>query len=392
VEVADLLHAQGDAFIEQHPWLSAHQRSVLRAIARCRTAALGGHLDRCDACGHQAISYNSCRNRHCPKCQAQARERWLHAREQDLLDVPYVHVVFTLPHTLVPLAYRNGTRLYTWLFQASAATLREVAATPRHLGAEIGVLSLLHTWGQTLVRHPHVHCVVPAGGLAPDRQRWIHPTYAGFFLPVPILREVFRGKYVQALRRAYDRDELDLAGGSEHLRASGAWRAFVDALFDTDWVVYAKPAFGGAPAVLRYLGRYTHRVAISNHRLLAFDGEHVTFSYTDYARGHQRRTMTLTAMEFLRRFVQHILPRGFVRIRQSGFLANTCRASRVALARTFLARPVSPATTPDTTAPTTTETPRRATWACPRCGAAMIVGPILSPLQLAIVTLRFDTS
>ena len=278
VEVADILHAQGDTFLEQHPWLSVQQRSVLRAIARCRTAALGGHLDRCDACGHQAISYNSCRNRHCPKCQAQARERWLHARERDLLDVPYVHVVFTLPHGLLPLAYRNSARLYTWLFQASAATLREVAADPRHLGAEIGVLSILHTWGQTLVRHPHVHCVVPAGGLSPDHQRWIHPKYAGFFLPVKVLSRVFRGKFVEALRRAYDRDELDLAGGTEHLRDPAQWRAFVDALFETDWVVYAKPAFGGASAVLRYLGRYTHRVAISNHRLLAFDGERVTFS------------------------------------------------------------------------------------------------------------------
>ena len=206
VEVADILHAQGDTFLEQHPWLSAQQRSVLRAIARCRTAALGGHLDRCDACGHQAISYNSCRNRHCPKCQAQARERWLHARERELLDVPYVHVVFTLPHGLLPLAYRNGARLYTWLFHASAATLREVAADPRHLGAEIGVLSILHTWGQTLVRHPHVHCVVPAGGLSPDHQRWIYPKYAGFFLPVKVLSRVFRGKFVEALRRAYTQD------------------------------------------------------------------------------------------------------------------------------------------------------------------------------------------
>ena len=218
MEVADILHAQGDTFLEQHPWLNAHQRSVLRAIARCRTAALGGHLDRCDACGHQAISYNSCRNRHCPKCQAQARERWLHARERELLDVPYVHVVFTLPHGLLPLAYRNSTRLYTWLFQASAATLREVAADPRHLGAEIGVLSILHTWGQTLVRHPHVHCVVPAGGLSLDHTRWIYPKYAGFFLPVKVLSRVFRGKFVEALRRAYHRNELDLAGASEHLR------------------------------------------------------------------------------------------------------------------------------------------------------------------------------
>ena len=183
VDVADILHAQGDTFVAQHPWLSVQQRSVLRAIARCRTAALGGHVDRCDACGHQAISYNSCRNRHCMKCQAQARERWLDARERELLDVPYVHGVFTLPHDLLPLAYRNSASLYTWLFQASAATLREVAANPRHLGAEIGVLSILHTWGQTLVRHPHVHCVVPAGGLASTHDRWIHPTYAGFFLP-----------------------------------------------------------------------------------------------------------------------------------------------------------------------------------------------------------------
>jgi Putative transposase/Transposase zinc-binding domain len=392
VEVADILHAQGAAFIEQHPWLSVQQRSVLRAIARGRTAALGGHLDRCDACGHQAISYNSCRNRHCPKCQAQARERWLHARERELLDVPYVHVVFTLPHGLLPLAYRNSARLYAWLLQTSAATLREVAADPRHLGAEIGVLSILHTWGQTLVRHPHVHCVVPAGGLSPDHQRWIHPKYAGFFLPVKVLSRVFRGKFIEALRRAYDRNELDLAGRSEHLWDRAAWHTFVDALFQTDWVVYAKPAFGGAYAVLRYLGRYTHRVAISNHRLLAFDGAHVTFSYKDYAHGDARRTMTLTAMDFLRRFVQHILPRGFVRIRQSGFLANTCRVARVALARTVLATPEPPPPATDTTAPTTTDTTARATWACPRCGAAMIVGPILSALHLASLTWSFDSS
>ena len=392
LEVADILHAQGDAFVEQHPWLSVQQRSVLRAIARCRTAALGGHLDRCDACGHQAISYNSCRNRHCMKCQAQARERWLCARERDLLDVPYVHVVFTLPHTLLPLAYRNSARLYTWLFQASAATLREVAADPRHLGAAIGVLRLLHTWGQTLVRHPHVHCVVPAGGLSPDHQRWVSPKYAGFFLPVKVLSRVFRGKFVEALRRAYARDELDLAGGSEPLRDPDQWRRFVNTLFETDWVVYAKPAFGGATAVLRYLGRYTHRVAISNHRLRAFDGERVTFQWKDYAHESQSRTMTLSTMEFLRRFVQHILPRRFVRIRQSGLLANTCRTARVALARTLLTPAPTTAPSRDATTIVTTDTAPRATWACPRCGAAMIVGPVLSALQLATVTWRFDTS
>ena len=257
-------------------------------------------------------------------------------RERDLLDVPYVHVVFTIPHALLPLPTGIVARLYTWLFHASAATLREVAADPRHLGAEIGVLSILHTWGQTLVRHPHVHCVVPAGGLSSDHQRWIHPKYAGFFLPVKVLSRVFRGKFVAVLRRAYTRDQLDLAGGTEDLRDPARWHAFIDALFQTDWVVYAKPAFGGASAVLRYLGRYTHRVAISNHRLRAFDGDRITFQWKDYAHHDQRRTMTLSAMEFLRRFVQHILPRGFVRIRQSGFLANTCRTARVALARTLL--------------------------------------------------------
>jgi hypothetical protein len=388
VEVADILHAQGDTFVDQHPWLSAQQRSVLCAIAHCRTAALGGHVDWCDTCGHQAISYNSCRNRHCPKCQAQARARWLHARERELLDVPYVHVVFTLPHTLLPLVYRNSAWLYTWLFQASAATLREVAADPRHLGAEIGVLSILHTWGQTLVRHPHVHCVVPAGGLSPDHQRWVRPQYAGFFLPVKVLSRVFRGKFVEALRRAYDRGELDVSGASAHLRDPAAWRTFVDALFATDWVVYAKPAFGGATAVLRYLGRYTHRVAISNHRLLAFDGDRVTFAWKDYAHGDQRRTMTVSAMEFLRRFVQHILPRGFVRIRHFGFLANPCRAARVALARTLLSVPRISGTTPTPAAKSVAEK----TWRCPRCGAPMILGPILSALQLTTFTLGFDTS
>jgi hypothetical protein len=272
--------------------------------------------------------------------------------------------------------------LYTWLFQASAATLREVAADPRHLGAEIGVLSILHTWGQTLVRHPHVHCVVPAGGLARNHTRWIYPKYAGFFLPVKVLSRVFRGKFVDALRRAYKRNELDLAGGSEHLRDPAAWRVFIDALFETDWVVYAKPAFGGASAGLRYLGRYTHRVAISNHRLIAFDDERVTFQWKDYARGNQWRTMTLTAMEFLRRFVQHVLPRGFVRIRQFGNLASTCRTARLVLARRLLRRAAPPAQ-PSSTPPL---------WHCPRCGAPMVIGPILSGRQLVIATLGFDTS
>jgi hypothetical protein len=387
VEVADILHAHGDDFVDQHRWLSVQQRAVLRAITRCRTAALGGHVDHCGACGHRAISYNSCRNRHCPKCQAQARARWLAAREQDVLDVPYVHVVFTLPHALLPLGYRNAALLYTWLFQLSAATLLEVAADARHLGGEIGILSILHTWGQTLVRHPHVHCVVPAGGLSPDHRRWVRPKHAGFFLPVKVLSRVFRGKCVAALRRAHARGELDLTGATESLRDPAAWRRFVASLFETDWVVYAKPAFGGATALLRYLGRYTHRVAISNHRLLAFDGDRVMFRWKDYARGAQWRTMSLTAAEFLRRFVQHILPRGFVRIRQFGYLASGCRAARLALARTLLAQPPAPPRTSDDRAPTAA-----ATWTCPRCGASMIIGPVLAGAQFAAVCLILDSS
>jgi len=386
VEVADILHAQGDPFLAQHPWLSVQQRTALRGITRCRTAALGGHRDRCDTCGPRAVSYNSCRNRHCPKCQAQARARWLAARERDVLDVPYVHVVFTLPHTLLPLCYRNAARLYDLLFQASAETLREVAANPRHLGADIGFLSILHTWGQTLVRHPHVHCVVPAGGFSPEGRHWVHPTHAGFFLPVTIVRGVFRGKFVAGLRRAYAGDALDLAGATEGLRDPAQWHAFVNRLFDTDWVVYAKPAFGGAHAVLRYLGRYTHRVAISNHRLRAFDGERVTFQWKDYAHGNQSRTMTLSAMEFLRRFVQHVLPRGFVRIRYFGYLATACRTARLALARILLAQPVPAPPPADTVNPSATG------WRCPSCGGLLRRGPQLTARQLAVLGAFGDTS
>jgi hypothetical protein len=275
--------------------------------------------------------------------------------------------------------------VYSWLFQASAATLREVAADPRHLGAEIGGLSILHTWGQTLVRHPHVHCVVPTGGLSSDHEHWVRPKHAGFFLPVKVLSRVFRGKFVEALRRAYDRDELDLAGATEGLRDPTQWHAFVDALFRTDWVVYAKPAFGGATAVLRYLGRYTHRVAISNHRLRAFDGDRVTFQWKDYAHGDQPRTMTLSAMEFLRRFIQHVLPRGFVRIRHFGYLASACRTARLALARALLAQP-------EPVQPDDTLDPPAAHWACPRCGATMIVGAHVTAAHLAALRLLLDSS
>lgn len=387
VEVADLIHAQGERFIEQNrSWLSFQQLSVLRAMQHCRTAALGGHIDHCSQCGHRAISYNSCRNRHCPKCQAQARERWLAAREKELLGVPYFHVVFTLPHELNPLCDRNAKLIYNLLFQASAETMLEVAADPKHLGAHIGFLSILHTWGQNLSLHPHVHCVVPAGGFSPDRRHWIHPKY-NFFLPVKVLGCVFRGKFMERLQRAYRRKELDLGGAPAPLSSASGFQSLVDRLFAQDWVVYAKRAFGGPDSVLRYLGRYTHRVAISNHRLVAFDGERVTFRWKDYAHGNKQKLMTLPVTEFLRRYVQHVLPRGFVRIRQYGYLASHCRTASLALARTLLgAMPPQPKVAAGEHADC--DPP----WKCPVCGGPMKLGPNLTAAQLARQCSFFDSS
>ena len=326
VEVADIVRTHGDCFCEQNrTWLSFQQLKVLRAIKRCRTAALGGHVDRCSGCNHSAISFNSCRNRHCPKCQAQARRRWLALREQELLGLSYFHVVFTLPHELNRLCQRNPAVLYNLLFRAAAETLLEVAADPKHLGAEIGFLAILHSWGQNLLLHPHLHCLVPAGGLAPDHTQWVHPKY-NFLLPLDVLKPVFRGKFLDGLKRAYRRKKLDFGGVTKSLQEPKTFAAFLQTLHSKKWVVYAKHALAGPNPVLRYLGRYTHRVAISNHRLIAFDGERVTLRWKDYARGNKQRLMTLHASEFLRRYVQHVLPLGFVRIRQFGFLANRLRS------------------------------------------------------------------
>ncbi len=386
VEVADILRAQGDRFQDQNrSWLSYQQTSVLRAMRRCRTAALGGHIDSCSHCGHSAISYNSCRNRHCPKCQVQARQRWLSAREKELLGVSYFHVVFTLPHDLNPFCQRNAALLYNLLFRASAATLLEVAADPRHLGAKVGFLSILHTWGQNLLLHPHVHCVVPAGGLTPDQSHWVHPRYA-FFVPVKVLSRVFRGKFVEGLRRAYRRRKLVFGGVTATFKDPKRFAALVRTLFRQDWVVYAKPTFGGPTQVLRYLGRYTHRVAISNHRLLAFDGERVTFRWKDYAHGSKQRKMTLAATEFLRRYVEHVLPRGFVRIRQFGILSNHCRSETLSLARQLLA--VSPK---PRELCTTSPSPPPA-WECPRCGGPMLIGRQLTAAEIACRCFTFDSS
>src|SRR5574340_1133593 len=362
VEVADILRAQGNRFLDRYKESFGFQQlKAFRAIQRCRTAPLGGHVDACPRGGYQAdISYNSCRNRHCPKCQTQSREHWLAARERELLPTNYFHVVFTVPHELNVLALTNQHLFYDLLFAASAQTLLEVAADPKHLGAAIGLISILHTWGQNLLLHPHVHCAIPAGGLSPNHRCWVRPRYP-FFLPVKVLSRVFRGKFCAGLKRLYRRKRLCCAGPASLLADSKQFRQLLRRLHRQDWVVYAKPAFGGPAQVLRYLGRYTHRVAISNHRLLAFDGERVTFCWKDYAHGNKQRKMTLAATEFLRRFLQHVLPRGFVRIRQFGFLANSCRTARLSLARQLLT------VTPKPREPCGPAEPGPETWRCPRC-------------------------
>jgi Putative transposase/Transposase zinc-binding domain len=376
-EVADIVRAAGKNFIEKNrSRLSWQHLRVLRAIERCRTAALGGHLDECSRCGHQAISYNSCRNRHCGKCQTNARDRWLAERSNELLPVKYVHVVFTLPHQLSPLALANKRILYDLLFRASAATLLEIAADSKHLGADVGFMSVLHTWGQNVLHHPHVHCVIPSGGLSLDHQHWVHPRYP-FFLPVKVLSRVFRGKFTAGLKRAFQKKQLTFPGSLRPLAQEPAFRSFLRSLFRQDWVVYAKPPFGGPQHVLHYLARYTHRVAISNHRLVHFADGQVTFRWKDYAHRSKQKLMTVTAEEFLRRFLLHVLPHGFVRIRFFGFLANRRRKSLLPLCRQLLRMPPpnSPASMPP-------EASSRTVWQCPRCGGSMLLLERLNPADL----------
>ena len=384
VEVADILRAQGGRFLDRYEKnFSFQQFKAFRAIQRCRTAALGGHIDACPRCGYQAaISYNSCRNRHCPKCQAQLRERWLAARERELLATSYFHVVFTVPHELNVLALENPRLFYNLLFSASAETVLEVAADAKHLGAEIGLISILHTWGQNLLLHPHVHCAIPAGGLSPDHKHWVRPQYP-FFLPVKVLGRVFRGKFCAGLKRLYRRHRLRCAGPASTLAVPKQFNQLLRRLHRDDWVVYAKPAFGGPTQVLRYLGRYTHWIAISNHRLLAFDGERVAFRWKDYAHGGKQRKMTLLGTEFLRRFFLHVLPQGFVRIRHFGFLANRFRRSRLTLCRELLAMlPESPRAT---------TAKDSCVWHCPRCGAEMVIVQRFSAAELSRCS-YFDSS
>jgi putative transposase/transposase-like zinc-binding protein len=368
IEVADLVRAAGDAFIERsRTWITWKHVKALLAIARCRTAALGGHLDECTRCGHRAISYNSCRNRHCPKCQAGARDRWLAARRQELLPTRYVHVVFTLPRELAPLALQNKKVVYNLLIRSSAETLLEVARDPRHLGAEIGFFSVLHTWNQKLGLHPHIHCVVPAGGLSGDHRHWIKTRYA-FFLPVQVLSRVFRGKFVAALQRAFRNGQLRFHGDLTPLAQPKTFSSWLRPLFRKDWVVYAKRPFGGPEHVLHYLGRYTHRVAISNHRLVSLADQKVTFRWRDSAHNNAQKLMTLSLEEFLRRFLLHLLPQGFVRIRNFGFLANRKRATTLPICFQLLSSASEPQAKQDISNPSSSDL-----WLCPKCGGPMTV-------------------
>jgi hypothetical protein len=377
--MADVIHAAGKAFIEKsRRWLTWQHVKVLLAIERCRTAALGGHLDQCSACGHQAISYNSCRNRHCPKCQINARHQWLDARRSELLPTRYVHVVFTLPHQFAPLALQNKQVIYDLLFRASAETLLEVARNPKHLGAEIGFFSVLHTWNQKLQHHPHIHCVVPAGGLSLDHQHWIHSRY-NFFLPVRVLGKVFRGKFLEALEQAFQQGRLQFHGQLQGLAHPKIFHALVRSSYANSWVVYAKRPFGGPEHVLKYLGGYTHRIAISNHRLVALENGQVTFRWRDSASKNKRRLMTLPVDEFLRRFLLHVLPLRFVRIRHFGFLANRRRCIALALCFKLLgtAPPSDPSVNPESAAIVWH-------WKCPRCDGPMVIVERLTAGQLWI--------
>lgn len=375
LEVADIFRAHGLAYRQaQAGHLSLGQKKVMSAIEQCRSAALGGHVLRCDGCGQVEIAYNSCRNRHCPKCQASAAHRWLEARQAELLPVEYYHVVFTLPAPISEIAYTNKTVLYGLLFDVAADTLRTIAADGKHLGAQIGATLVLHTWGSALTHHPHVHGIIPGGGLSPDGQRWI-ACRPGFFLPVRVLSRLFRRRFLEALANAHRSGKLQFFGEHLALADADAFADWLAPLRKQEWVVYAKRPFAGPQAVLAYLSRYTHRVAISNSRLLAMDEHGVTFRWKDYrANGRTRhKTMTLDVHEFMRRFLLHVLPHGFHRIRHYGIIANAGRKKNLAKARELLGV-IADLPRPEVAGMTVTTRP---TFVCPHCGAAMSIVDIV---------------
>jgi hypothetical protein len=372
LEVADIFRDHGAAWRKANAGhVSLGQLKVMSAIESCRTAALGGHVARCENCSHTIIAYNSCRNRHCPKCQGAAAREWLAEREAELLPVPYYHVVFTLPAQIADIAYQNKAVIYDLLFKASSQTMLTIAADPKRLGARIGVLSVLHTWGSALTHHPHVHMIVPGGGISRDGSKWVacRPRY---LLPVPVLSQLFRRLFLEKLVAAHRTGELQFFGNHAPLTDRQAFAAFLAPLRNSKWVVYCKHPFGGPKQVLRYLARYTHRVAISNRRLVAYDDKGVTFKWKDYrAEGHERyKLMTLTNHEFIRRFLIHVLPGGFHRIRHYGLFANGSRADNIARARELLAVP-TPKT--DRAAASNASEPSALAHPCPCCGGRMII-------------------
>lgn len=376
LEVADIFRQAGAVYRQQHAdTLSRGQLRVMSAIEQCRTAALGGHVEQCDACGHERIAYNSCRNRHCPKCQSLTRAQWLADRQAEIIPVEYFHVVFTLPEPIAAIAYQNKATVYELLFHATADTLRTIAADPKHLGAEIGFIAILHTWGQNLQHHPHLHCVVPGGGLSADGERWVS-CRPGFFLPVRVLSRLFRRLFLAQLQAAFDMKLLQFFNALEPLKASAAFARYLASARQTEWVVYAKPPFGGPQQVLYYLGRYTHRVAISNNRLLGFTDGQVSFRWKDYRQEARQKVTRLDAQEFIRRFLLHVLPSGFQRIRHYGLLANCQRAVKLARCRELLAVP-APAAEPTDTPVDYRDQYQRLTGKslrdCPKCGRGHMV-------------------
>ena len=383
--LADLVRAHGAAYRHTHQ-LATVQTRALRAIAACRTALLGGRRERCDHCGATRLTFNSCRNRHCPTCQSQASARWIEARRADLLPIPYFHVVFTLPHALNPLAQGNPRVLYTLLFRAAAETLLTFGRDPRHLGGTIGITAILHTWSQTLTDHLHVHCLVTGGALSRDRTRWIHGR-AAFLFPVKALSVVFRAKYLAGLHRLFTAGQLTFAAGTAPLADAGRFAAFLAQLRTTPWVVYAKRPFAGPERVLRYLGRYTHRIAISNARLVSCTDGVVQFRWKDYADHGRTKVMALGVDEFLRRFLLHVLPRGFVRIRHFGLLANRHRRATIARARHLLGGATPTTASADSPSADIDRT------RCPVCrqGHWQVV-EILRPLAPAPVRVAWNTS
>jgi hypothetical protein len=368
LEVADIFRTSGPAYRSAHAGhLSLHQLKVMSAIENCRTAALGGHVEACEDCGHWRVAYNSCRNRHCPKCQGAAARTWLAEREADLLPVGYFHVVFTLPAEVADIAFQNKAAAYDLLFRAASETMLTIAADPKHLGARIGITAVLHTWGSALAHHPHVHLIVPGGGIALDGRRWISSRPA-FILPVRVLGKLFRRLFLTRLIALHDAGRLAFFGAMAHLGDRRTFLRHLSPVRKKRWIVYAKAPFAGPEAVLAYLSRYTHRVAISNRRLIGFDEAGVTFSYKDYRRSgpNRQRVMTLAVDEFIRRFLLHVLPRGFHRIRHYGLLAGAARKASLALARALL--DVAPPLHDDIL-----EEPRDPRPPCPCCGGQMII-------------------